>query len=392
MDMDPIVNIFPPLVGILVNLQDVPDPVFAEKMVGDGIAIDPLENKIYAPIDGTVKNIAKTKHAITFTDNYGIDILLHIGLDTVALNGNGFTINIREGDVVTAGIIIGEFDMDNVALVAKTLISPVILVDMDKSKFILTKFEQKITAISQPLMQVKCVATKCLKAGSDTSTNLIKSFAIKIKNAHGIHARPSAQLALIAKNHLGEIYIEKNGNKASINSLTALMKLSIEFNDTIYVYAQNQDIIDEIVNTINGFVDNLEETDTNLLSSKSLTNELQDNKYHGFVAASGLAVGKLAKLNEITFKIVKDAEDANTQKKILFEAFDIIKKDIEYAIANTINDETYKNILSTNLSLLSDPQLISDTLDMIEQGTTAAFAFNHVIDQNCLAFANSSSS
>ena len=119
------IKLFPPMLGVIVDLDKVPDQVFSERMVGDGVAIDPIDNIIYAPINGTIKTIHKAKHAITIESEYGFDVLIHIGLDTVNLAGNGFTLFLKEGDVVKTGYQIMAFDFDYLSQHAKTLISPI---------------------------------------------------------------------------------------------------------------------------------------------------------------------------------------------------------------------------------------------------------------------------
>ena len=94
------IQLFPTMVGAVINLDKVPDQVFANRLVGDGIAIDPYTNIVYAPLSGVVRSIHKSKHAITIISQYGFDVLIHIGIDTVTLSGRGFTPLVKEGDKV----------------------------------------------------------------------------------------------------------------------------------------------------------------------------------------------------------------------------------------------------------------------------------------------------
>src|ERR1700710_2926028 len=104
-----------PFTGPAVPLADVPDPVFAEGMFGDGIAIDPLDGKMLAPCDGVITHLARTHHAVTLRTPQGADILVHIGIDTVGLAGKGFTPKVEQGATVRAGQLLIEFDADFVA-------------------------------------------------------------------------------------------------------------------------------------------------------------------------------------------------------------------------------------------------------------------------------------
>ncbi|WP_059052778.1 PTS sugar transporter subunit IIA [Paenibacillus senegalimassiliensis] len=99
-----------PLTGEAVGLAQVPDPAFAEKMMGEGIAIIPSEGKVMAPFDGKVANLMKSKHAVIIEHASGVQALIHVGVDTVSLKGEGFTAHVSEGDSVTAGQLLLEFD------------------------------------------------------------------------------------------------------------------------------------------------------------------------------------------------------------------------------------------------------------------------------------------
>ena len=92
-----------PLSGIVIPITEVPDPTFSERMLGDGIAIDPISDVLLAPCDGTITQLHKASHALTLTTPSGIEILMHIGLETVLLKGNGFTPMVKEGDRVRTG-------------------------------------------------------------------------------------------------------------------------------------------------------------------------------------------------------------------------------------------------------------------------------------------------
>jgi len=120
-----------PMTGLVVPLADVPDPVFADGMLGDGIGIDPLEGKLVAPCEGVVTHLARTGHALTLQTAQGAEILLHIGIDTVDLNGQGFAAKVAQGARVKAGDILIEFDQDFVATKAPSLISIVAVANTD---------------------------------------------------------------------------------------------------------------------------------------------------------------------------------------------------------------------------------------------------------------------
>lgn len=100
-----------PVEGKVIPIDQVPDPVFSQKMLGDGVAIIPKDGKIYSPIDGTVTNVMDSLHAYSFISDDGVEMIVHFGLETVALNGEGFTAHVKEGDKVKAGDLVCEVDL-----------------------------------------------------------------------------------------------------------------------------------------------------------------------------------------------------------------------------------------------------------------------------------------
>ena len=105
-------SVLAPLSGEIIALEQVSDPVFSGKVLGDGIAIIPEDGKIYSPVNGTVTTVSSTLHAYGFSTEIGLDILVHVGLETVSLKGEGFKVYIKEGDMVKAGELIAEVDLE----------------------------------------------------------------------------------------------------------------------------------------------------------------------------------------------------------------------------------------------------------------------------------------
>lgn len=126
------VEIYAPLSGEIVNIEDVPDVVFSEKIVGDGIAIRPTGNKIVAPIDGVIGKIFETNHAFSMESKEGVELFVHFGIDTVELKGEGFNRIAEEGQEVKKGDTIIEFDLAVLEAKAKSVLTPVVISNMDE--------------------------------------------------------------------------------------------------------------------------------------------------------------------------------------------------------------------------------------------------------------------
>lgn len=123
-----------PVTGTVISLENVPDQVFAKKIMGDGVAFQYDGSTIFSPCDGKVKMIAETKHAIGITDSAGADILIHIGLDTVALNGEGFTVNVSVGDKVSKGQPVISIDRELMEQKKIDLTTPMIITNASELK------------------------------------------------------------------------------------------------------------------------------------------------------------------------------------------------------------------------------------------------------------------
>jgi len=122
-------RVIAPMSGQVIALGDVPDEVFSQRVLGDGAAILPADGRLLSPVDGVVSSIAATKHAYGFTTDDGMEILVHVGLDTVQLNGEGFTPCVREGDRVRAGQLIAQVDLPLLKARGLNPVTPVILTE-----------------------------------------------------------------------------------------------------------------------------------------------------------------------------------------------------------------------------------------------------------------------
>ncbi len=157
------ISIIAPLTGEIVALEQVPDPVFSEKALGDGIAILPEDGKVYSPVNGVVATVAATRHAYGFQSEDGLDVLVHVGLETVGLNGEGFTVHISEGDQVKVGDLIAEADLSFLKSKNLNLITPVLICDgMDDKK--MQSCSGKVKAGQDAVITVTADETEAQKA------------------------------------------------------------------------------------------------------------------------------------------------------------------------------------------------------------------------------------
>ncbi|MGF7050295.1 PTS system trehalose-specific IIC component [Paenibacillus sp. DS2015] len=124
-----VLSIVAPILGTTLSLEQVPDPAFSERHMGQGVAIEPSEGKVFAPFDGKIALVFKTKHAIMLEHDTGVQILIHVGINTVSLKGNGFTSHVETGQEVQAGQLLLEFDREAISEAGYSLITPIIIPD-----------------------------------------------------------------------------------------------------------------------------------------------------------------------------------------------------------------------------------------------------------------------
>lgn len=119
--------IYAPINGEILSLEEVPDPVFSQKMMGEGVAIIPIDGNVASPVDGKVIQVAPTKHAIGILADDGTEILIHVGLETVALKGEGFDVKVNVGDSITVGQLLLTYNLQHVREHAKSDMSIMVI-------------------------------------------------------------------------------------------------------------------------------------------------------------------------------------------------------------------------------------------------------------------------
>ncbi|WLR51438.1 PTS glucose transporter subunit IIA [Bacillus tianshenii] len=144
-----------PVTGDVVPIEEVPDPTFSEKMMGDGIAIKPTEGEVVSPVDGEVIQLFHTKHAVGIRSKGDVEILIHIGLETVTMNGAGFEAHVSEGQKVKAGDRLISFDLDLVEKKAESTITPMVITNGDVLENMKKFHESNAIKGETPVAEVK---------------------------------------------------------------------------------------------------------------------------------------------------------------------------------------------------------------------------------------------
>ena len=138
-------DFYAPMAGKAVPITQVPDPTFAEGMLGNGIAIEPADGKVFAPCDATVDMMFTTGHAVSLVADCGAEILIHVGLETVSLEGKPFTIHVANGDKVKKGQLLMEADLQAIKAAGLPTITPMLICNTDDYPTFQTFVDKAVT-------------------------------------------------------------------------------------------------------------------------------------------------------------------------------------------------------------------------------------------------------
>lgn len=224
-----------PVAGWACPLSEVPDAVFAERMMGDGLAIEPTEGVVRAPCDAVVVGVAPTAHSVTLRIADAVDLLVHVGIDTVALAGLGFEAVVTTGDRVAAGDILLRFDLDVVAARATSLITPIIVTSETATVEILA--HDRLVGWGDPVMALTVVAAAV--AAAPVGGEAVRELVVPL--AHGLHARPAARIIAALKTFDARTLLEAHGRSADGRSMVAVMALGVRHGDRLVVRASGAD-------------------------------------------------------------------------------------------------------------------------------------------------------
>ena len=370
-----------PLEGWVSGLGEVPDPVFAERILGDGLAIDPTGGTLHAPCDSTVVSLAR--HAVTLRAANGAEILIHIGLETVALHGQGFVSHVREGASVRTGDPLIAFDLDFLAARAKSLISPIVIVNGDAFA-IVRRSADRATALGEFLMELSPLSEQpAAPNGGEASRDVV------VRLAHGLHARPAAQVAAAAKRFAAEIELCVRARSVNAKSIAALMSLGVRKDERVTILARGfdaQDAVESLADLIeHGIVETPDRAPPPTISAAApALSDLPPNTLRGVCAAPGLAIGKAVQLRSAQFAVVEEGSGIAHESGALAGALASVRARLE-RLSHSGNRQS-REILGAHIELLDDPDLAHKTRSAIEQGKSAAFAWRQAIGAYAHAF------
>lgn len=215
-----------PLDGWSLPLAEVPDEVFAQGLAGDGIAIDPLAGVLHAPCDGEIVPMKDARHAVTVRVADGLDLLMHVGIDTVGLKGEGFEMVVRAGERVRSGQPLLRFDLERLARRVPSLVTPMVLA---AGGSILRRVTGSRVRVGDTVMEI--VAGDAVKQEQAQGDEVRREFSIGFD--HGLHVRPAAQVAAALKPFEAAVTLHFAGRSANARSPVSMMALGAHRGDTV---------------------------------------------------------------------------------------------------------------------------------------------------------------
>lgn len=362
-----------PLDGWAAPLAEVPDPVFSQAMMGEGVAIDPTGSTLVAPCDGEILLIHEALHAVTLRAGNGAEILMHVGLDTVALGGRGFTAHVAKGQAVRAGDTLVTFDLDSLAEAVRSLITPIVIANGERFA-ILRRTENRSVARGDALMTIRPLQ-RTLAGSGEAHPEIRRAFVVPM--AHGLHARPAARVAGLAKDFIAELAIVSDGKRANARSPVALMGLGLAKGASAMVLARGVDAekaAAALVALIESGMGEEEATAAAFLDSTAALPAAQ-GVLRGVRAAPGLGLGVAARLVQPHIAVEEAGADAAREAQSLAAALAMVRLRLESAGGNA----TQSAIFSAHRSFLDDPELAAHAGAKIADGKSAGYAWRDAI-------------
>lgn len=366
-----------PIDGWVCSLDEVPDEAFAGRMVGDGLALDPTGTTVRAPFDGVVAGVARTGHAVSVRSDLGPEILIHLGLETVGLNGAGFTVHVAAGARVRLGDPLLTLDLDVIAAGARSLISPVLLANEGRVR--LLPLDRSVTA-GEPIMAVEIAVAQAKAEGVGGA---VLSRTVRAPLPHGLHARPASRIAAAARDFDARIRLSLGERSAEATSLTAMMTLGLKDGDDLTLSAEGPQA-EQALEALSALIaSGLGEGAAHEAATPAAltptaqaapeTGEDGELIFTGVTASPGLTLGRAVRLRQAEIEVLEHGRGVMLEQAALQQALSAVRGRIEASVAS--GGSHRRAILAAHLAFLDDPGLLATAQEAVEAGRSAGFAW-----------------
>ncbi|HVJ01607.1 MAG TPA: phosphoenolpyruvate--protein phosphotransferase [Sphingomonas sp.] len=355
------VTLVAPLAGWLAPLDEVPDPVFAERMMGDGLAIDPVEGLLRAPADGEVIAIPASAHAVSLRLDNGAELLIHIGLETVALAGNGFASKVAVGARVRAGDPLIAFDIDAVAENAKALITPLVVAN-EGYAIALDRLGREVVA-GEPVARVER-STPTATDGPQAPSAESHTRELLVAPPNGIHARPAARIVAALKPFAAEVTFRQGERSANARSTVALLGLGATHGERVTVTATGADA-HAAVDTVAALLERIAGEE----AAEPAPFVARRGDAGPVTASPGLAIGHALQLRLADIDVPRDGAGVAQEHAALADALAQVSAGLGGGTG------TAAAVAEAHRALLADPELAAAAERQIALGRSAAYAW-----------------
>ena len=356
-----------PFAGWLSKLDEVADPVFAERMMGEGLAIDPTEGLLRAPADGVVASVPDSAHAITLRLDNGADVLIHVGLDTVALGGRGFAAKVRAGDRVARGDVLIAVDLNTVARSARDMVTP--LVAPGEGLRVTVDRPGRMVAAGEPVARLHG-SSDAAQAASGPATER----TIVVAAPHGLHARPAARIVALLKPYASAVELGLGERRASARSTVALLALGARAGDELTARADGPDAAAALDALAAFAAERFGDAAGASPADPPPAPPPPPPATGGIAAAPGLAIGRAMQFRPAPVAVAEAGGGAAEEQAALARA-----------LATVANAQSglgmASEIVETHRAMLADPQLLADALAVIAAGKSAGWAWRAALDR-----------
>jgi phosphocarrier protein FPr/phosphocarrier protein len=378
------VTLHAPLRGWCAPLDETPDEVFAQRLLGDGVAIDPTGDTLHAPCDGEVISVAPSKHAVAVRAENGAEILMHVGIDTVALAGKGFQALVRQGARVKKGEPLLKFDLDVLAQSAKSLITPILVTNGDHFAVADVRADRSVE-VGDAICEIRAVAQSVVAQASASSKEVSLSFPVALE--HGIHARPAAMIANFAKAQSLEITVSANGRSANARSAVSLMALGAKHGDEVSVTASGENA-ERVLEQLKQAILNIREaphaaphapkpTPAAAVVQEETSRAAPSNRLRGVIASRGLAVGRAVTLKAAEIAVVEAGRGIAHESAEFERARDEVRARLNQLVQHSKGPA--QEVISAHLEFIDDWELVASARRAISRGKSAAFAWRRAV-------------
>ncbi len=368
--MSDLIQLVAPLAGYVLPLADVPDPVFAQGLAGDGVAIDPTGEVLFAPAAGQVVLMPAGRHALILR-LAGAEILMHVGIDTVQLGDRGFELLVKEGERVIAGAPLLKFSLDVIARGARSAVTPIVLTSATQAS-ITRQVTRRVVAPGDFLMEaaVHASAVAQTRAGSAFPQSLRQTFVVGF--AHGLHARPAAQIAAALQPLDAAVTVSLSGRTANARSTVALMSLGVRHGDVVTATATGTDA-EAAMRALQALMPEAHAAPVATPQAAPRPLASGPQTLRGVIAVPGFAVGVAVMLEGVDREVPVHGADPEGERAALLAAIERTRGALAQRQARA--QGAAREILDAHAVLLDDPELLQRAQLAISEGHGAAFSY-----------------